>query len=165
MPYVDGFTHVEGGYNIRMSTVSSGATFLRGNPVMYEAESRTIIEFTSDATAIYGIAQANAADSIGGPLAGIVPIAVPHEQSVWATKVQTGVDASALTIGQVFDLEKSGDFFRVDVDSIASGRVILVERGTSAAAVDSADSSVHVQFLKDNIAPFGSNASLRYQEQ
>ena len=165
MAYVDGFTHVEGGYNIRWSTVSSLATFRRGNPVMYEAESRTIIEFTSDATAIYGIAQANAADSIGGPLAGIVPIAVPMEDSVWATKVQTGVAASALTIGQVFDLEKSGNFFRVDVDSIASGRVILIERGTSGAAIDSADSSVHVQFLKDFQAPFGSNASLRYQEQ
>ena len=165
MAYVDGFTHVEGGYNIRWSTVSSSATFRRGNPVMYEAESRTLIEFTSDATAIYGIAQANAADSIGGPLAARMPVAVPNEGSVWATKVQTGVAASALTIGQVFDLEKSANHFRVDVDSIASGRVILIERGTSASAVDSADSSVHVQFLKDFIAPFGSNASLRYQEQ
>ena len=165
MAYVDGFTHVEGPYNIRWSTVSSLATFRRGNPVMYEAESRTIIEFTSDATAIYGIAQANAADSIGGPLAAKVPILVPEETTVFATKVQTGVAASALTIGQTFDLEKSGNFFRVDVDSIASARVILIERGTSAAAIDSADSSVHVQFLKNNIAPFGSNASLRYQEQ
>ena len=164
MAYPDGFTYVEGPYNIRWSVVSSAATFRIRTPVAMEDASRALIEIDSGTTAIYGISLANAADSIGGPLAARCPIMVPTEQTVFATKVQTGVVASGLEIGETFDLEKSGDFFRADTDSKSSARVVLVERGTSGAAIDSADSSVHVQFLKNAIYPFGSNASLRLQE-
>ena len=125
---------------------------------------RTVAEVDSGTTAIYGIAMADAADSIGGPLAAKVPIMVPTEQTVFATKVQTGVVASGLEPGEAFDIEKSGDFFRVDTDSVGSARVVLIERGTTGVSIDSDDSSVHVQFLKNSIYPFGSNASLRLQE-
>ncbi len=164
MAYPDGFTYVEGPYNIRWSVVSSAATFRIRNPVVMADVSRALQEADSGSTAIYGIALANAADSIGGPLAARCPVMVPTEQTVFATKVQTGVAASGLEIGETFDIEKSGNFFRVDTDSKSSARVVLVERGTSGAAIDSADSSVHVQFLRDAIYPFGSNASLRLQD-
>ena len=166
MAYPDGFTYVEGPYNIRWSTVSSVATFRIRNPVVMEDVARTVNELAdSRTTAIYGIAMSNAADSIGGPLAGKVPIMVPTEQTVFATKVQTGVSAAVLELGTTFELEKSGNFFRInsDLNSTASARVVLVERGTSGSALDSADSSVHIQFLKNAIFPFGSNASLRLQ--
>lgn len=165
MAYLDGFTYVEGPYSIRFSTTSSNATFRGRNPVGYEAESRTLIEATSDMTTIYGIALADAADSLPGALTGKMPVMVPTDQTVFATKVQTGVVASALTIGQAFDIEKSGNFLRLDTDSISSAKLVLIERGTSASAVDSADSSVHVQFLREAIGPFGSHASQRYLEQ
>ncbi len=161
MAYPDGFSYVEGPYNIRWSTVSSTATFRIRNPVTLLDTNRTVVEADSGTTAIYGIAMSDAADSIGGPLAAKVPILVPTEMTVFATKVQTGVVAGGLEIGEALDIEKSGDFFRVDTDSASSARVVLVERGTSGAAIDSADSSVHVQFLKNSIYPFGSNASLR----
>lgn len=164
MAYPDGFTYVEGPYNIRWSTVSSVATFRIRNPVVMEDVARTLNEVDSGSTGIYGIALSNAADSIGGPLAGKIPVMVPTEQTVFATKVQTGVAASGLEIGETFDIEKSGNFYRVDTDSKSSARVVLVERGTSGAAIDSADSSVHIQFLKNAIYPFGSNASLRLQD-
>ena len=164
MAYPDGFTYVEGPYNIRWSVVSSAATFRIRNPVVMADVSRALQEVDSGSTAIYGIALANAADSIGGPLAARCPVMVPTEQTVFATKVQTGVAASGLEIGETFDIEKSGNFFRVDTDSKSSARVVLVERGTSGAAIDSADSSVHVQFLRDAIYPFGSSASLRLQD-
>ncbi len=166
MAYPDGFSYVEGPYNIRWSTASSVATFRIRNPVVMEDVARTLNEADSGSTAIYGIALANAADSIGGPLAGKIPVLVPTEQTVFATKVQTGVAAAVLELGTTFDIEKSGNFFRIDSDnnSTTSSRVVLVERGTSGSALDSADSSVHVQFLKDSIFPFGSNASLRLQD-
>ena len=166
MAYPDGFSYIEGPYNIRWSTVSSVATFRIRNPVVMEDVSRTINEADSGSTAIYGIALANAADSIGGPLAGKVPILVPTAQTVFATKVQTGVAAAVLELGTTFAIEKSGNFFRLDsdVNSEASARLVLVERGTSASAIDSTDSSVYVQFLQDAIFPFGSNASLRLQD-
>ena len=164
MAYPDGFTYVEGPYNIRWSVVSSAATFRIRNPVVMADVSRALQEVDSGSTAIYGIALANASDSIGGPLAARCPVMVPTEQTVFATKVQTGVAASGLEIGETFDIEKSGNFFRVDTDSKSSARVVLVERGTSGAALDSADSSVHCQFLRGAIYPFGSNASLRLQD-
>ncbi len=164
MAYPDGFSYVEGPYNIRWSTVSSVATFRIRNPVVLADVSRTLQEVDSGSTGIYGIAMANAADSIGGPLAGKIPVMVPTEQTVFATKVQTGVAASGLEVGEAFDIEKSGNFFRVDTDSVGSARVVLIERGTTGASIDSDDSSVHVQFLKNAIYPFGSNASLRLQD-
>ena len=166
MAYPDGFSYVEGPYNIRWSTVSRVAAFRIRNPVVMEDVARKINELAdSRTTAIYGIAMSNAADSVGGQLAGKVPILVPTEQTVFATKVQTGVSAAVLELGTTFELEKSGNFFRInsDLNSTASARVVLVERGTSGSALDSTDSSVYVQFLRDAIFPFGSNASLRLQ--
>lgn len=164
MAYPDGFSYVEGPYNIRWSVVSSVATFRIRNPVVMEDVARTLNEVDSGSTAIYGIAMANAADSVGGPLAGLCPVMVPTEQTVFAVKVQTGVTAANMQIGEVFNIEKSGNFFRVDTDSKVSARVVLIERGTSGVAFDSADSTVHCQFLRDAIFPFGSNASLRLQD-
>ncbi|KKL05247.1 hypothetical protein LCGC14_2607980, partial [marine sediment metagenome] len=77
MAYLDGFTYVEGPYTIRWSTLSSLATVRARNPVGYEAESRTIIEATSDMTTIYGIIQADAANSLAGQLSGKCAIMVP----------------------------------------------------------------------------------------
>jgi hypothetical protein len=156
-----GFLYVEGPNNIRWSTVSSTATFKAGNPVTLSDVGRALIEVDSGSTTIYGIALANAADSLGGALDGKIPVLVPTEQTVFAARVQTGVAASVLETGEAFDIEKSGDYFRVDTDSKSSARVHLVERGTSGLPYDSTDSSVHCQFFKDVIYPFGSNASLK----
>lgn len=164
MAFQDGFTYVEGPMQIRLSTTSSTATFLARNPVGLSLVGRGVVEATaSDNTWIFGIAQNDAADSIGGTMAAKCHVLIPEPGTVFATKVQTGVAASALTIGNVFDIEKSGNHFRLDTDSVSSGLVVLVERDMSGVAYDSADSSVYVQFLAGSIGPFNSHASQRLQ--
>ena len=158
MAYPDGFTHIQGPYELRRSTLSSTATVRAGNPVTF-SDDRTIIEAASDTTAIYGIIQHNAADSLGGSLVNAALILVPTECTVFAVKLQTGVATSATSPGQSYGIEKSGNYFRLDTDSQATPMVTIVERG-DGTTVDSADSTVYVQFLKDRIAPWGSNASV-----
>ncbi len=164
MAYLDGFTYVEGPMQIRLSTTSSTATFRARNPVALSLVGRGVVEANADSddTWIYGISLNDAANSIGGTMAGKCHVLIPEPGTVFATKVQTGVAASALTIGNVFDIEKSGNHFRLDTDSISSGLVVLVERDMSGVAYDSADSSVYVQFLAGNIGPFNSHVSQRF---
>ena len=156
MAYPDGFTYVSGPYELRRFNILSTATFKARNPVMLGG-ARTVIEASvATSPGIIGIAQNDAANSVYG---GEILVLVPNEQTVFATKVQTGVAASALSIGAAYNLEKAGDFFRVDTDSQASAKAVLVPRGDGVTTINSADSSVFVQFLKDWIYPFGSNAS------
>jgi len=155
MAYPDGFTYISGPYELRRFTALSTATFKGRNPVMLGG-TRTVIEASvATAPGIIGIAMNDAANSIYG---GEILVMVPNEQTVFATKVQTGVAASALSAGQAYNLEKAGDYFRVDTDSQASAKAVIVPRG-DGTTINSADSSVFVQFMKDWIYPFGSNAS------
>lgn len=160
-----GFQYIEGPANIRWSIVTSTATFLRGALVAYHDVTRQIVELDagSDTTAIYGVAMANATSgsSLGGAFANRCPVLIPTEETVFAAAVQTGVVAGGLEVGEALNVEKAGNYHRVDTDSKASARVVLVERGLSGVAYDSADSTVYCQFLKNVIYPFGSNASLR----
>src|SRR5262245_29787853 len=140
---------------MRRFTVASTATFKGRNPVMLSG-ARTVIEASvTTSPGIIGIAQNDAANSVYG---GEILVLIPNEQTVFATKVQTGVAASALSAGAAYNLEKAGDFFRVDTDSQASAKAVLVPRG-DGTTINSVDSSVYVQFMKDWIYPFGSNAS------
>lgn len=155
MAYQDGFTYIQGPFEIRYSNTSSTATFRANNPVTFGL-GRALVEATSATSEIVGIAQADAANSIGGPLAGKCPYVPLLPGQVWATKVQTGVAGSATSAGQVYNLEKSGNHLRLDTDSAGSGRVAIVERGYGQSPVDSADSSVYVTFLQDFAGPFAS---------
>ena len=157
-----GFQYVEGPNNIRWSTVSSTATFKAGNPVSLSDVGRALIETTSNDTAMYGIALSDAADSLGGQLDGKIPVLIPTEDTVFASVIETGETAATLEAGEAFNIEKSGNYLRVDPDSRTTLWVTLTERGTTGVTYDSADSSVHCQFLKNKIAPFGSNASNKY---
>jgi len=153
--YPDGFTYISGPYEMRRMNILSTATFVGRNPVSLNG-ARVVIEATAINGSVIGVAQNDAASSIYG---GEILILVPQENTVFATKVQTGVAASALSAGIAYAIEKSGNFLRVDTDSQATAKVIIVPRG-DGTTVDSADSSVFVQFLKDVLTPFASNASL-----
>lgn len=155
MAYPDGFTYISGPYEMRRMNILSTATFVGRNPVSLNG-ARVVIEATAINGSVIGVAQNDAASSIYG---GEILILVPQENTVFATKVQTGVAASALSAGIAYAIEKSGNFLRVDTDSQATAKVIIVPRG-DGTTVDSADSSVFVQFLKDVLTPFASNASL-----
>jgi hypothetical protein len=150
-----GFTYIQGPLCMRLSTVSSTATFKAGNPVTY-SDDRTIIEAGSDTSVIVGIAQADAANSIGGTLAGKILIGIPTSETVFVAKVNGGVAASLLSSGATLGLVKNGNYLEVGTSN-GSETVVIVERG-DGTTVDSADSSVYVQFLGNVVGPYGSNA-------
>ena len=160
MPFIatGGFQYIEGPVTLRQSTVSSLATFLKGAPVAFDVTSRTLIEANSASSWIAGIADHDAADSIGGPLAGVASYIVPTEETVFAAPVVTG---QTVTTSQVYDIEKSGSNFRVDLTSQTSGKVVTIPIGTSGSALVSDQSIVFCQFLKDTIGPFASTASAK----
>jgi hypothetical protein len=157
MAYPLGFNYVGGPAEYIWSDVSSTATFRERNPVTY-SDDRTLIEATSDVTAIVGVAQNAAADSLAGRT-GKVLVLIPTRDTVFATQVQTGVATSVTSAGQAYNLEKSGDFLRLDTDSQTTPVVQIVgdQYGTT---VRSEDSSVFVKFLGNVLGGYGSNASV-----
>lgn len=155
MAYPDGFNYVSGPLRYVLSTVSSTATFVARVPVTLN-DDRSVGEAASDTTALFGVAHHNAADSI---YAGKCLIEIPTGQTVYAVKVQTGVATSALSIGQSYGIEKSGNYLRVDTDSQATPFVTLVPRDDGSTC-DSADSTVFVTFLGNKLGVFGSDASV-----
>ena len=152
MAYALGFTYISGPYEIRRFNNTSTATYKGRNPVMLSG-ARTLIE-QSVSTAPYtvGIAMNDSANSVYGTE---MLVLIPNQQTVFATQVQTGVAASALSAGFSYNLEKAGDYFRVDTDSQATPRVTIVPRG-DGTTINSADSSVFVQFLANALYPFSS---------
>lgn len=153
-----GFQYIQGTREIRRSAVSSTATFLEGNPVTL-SDDRALIEVDSDTTAIFGIAENDAANTLGGVQSGLILVSIPYPDTVYVSQVQTGVASSVLSIGQSYGIEKAGDYFRVDTDSQATPFVTLVPRG-DGSTIDSVDSSVYVSFLQNTIGVFASNASI-----
>ena len=149
MAYPLGFTWVKGPFEIIESVISSSCTVRRGVPVSVSSVGRVIREYISTDTCLLGIAQHDAANSFPGR-AGRMLVLIPTPDTVFATQVQTGVATSALSPGQGFALEKSGNFFRVDVDSVATPPVYIVPR-ENWATCDSADSSVWVKFYSDRL--------------
>jgi len=148
MAYANGFTYVSGCVHYVESIVSSTATFKARNPVTL-SDGRTVIEAASDTTAIWGIACNDAANSFAGR-SGRVLVEVPEPETVYAVKVQTGVAASATSIGQGYGIEKSGDYLRLDTDSQTTAMLMIVgdEFGN---AVNSADSSVFVRWYANRL--------------
>src|SRR5574341_1560486 len=153
-----GFEYRSGPFECYLSTISSTATFRAGNPLTL-SDDRTLIEAASDTTAVVGIALSNAADSLGGSLAGKALVLKLLPGMVFETTVQTGVASSALSTAQSYGIEKSGNFLRIDPDSQATVLVSIVGY-PDGTTVDSTNSSVMVQFLQNVVGLFASNASV-----
>lgn len=158
MAYPPGWNYVKGPIKYVYSTVSSTATFKARNPITFSND-RTLIEATSDTTALFGIAANDAANSLGGVLAGKCLVEVPTADTIYAVKVQTGVATSATSAGQSYGIEKAGNHMRVDTDSQVTTMITIVPRD-DGSTVDSADSTVFVNIHGDHLGVFGSNASI-----
>ncbi len=158
MAYLDGFNYVSGPVRYQWSDVSSTATFRAFNPVTL-SDDRTLIEAASDTTAIYGISMNDAANSLPGVLSGKALVQIPEPETIYATKIQTGVATSVVSIGQSYGIEKSINHMRLDTDSQATPMLTLVgdELGNQ---INSADSSVFVRWLGDRLGVFSSAASI-----
>ena len=154
MAYPLGFTYVKGPIRYLLSTISSTCTVKARNPVSLTGLGRTIVEASSTQSSVWGIATHDAADSI---YPGKMLVEIPTEQTIYATQVQTGVAASALSAGQAYAIEKSGNYIRLDADSQVTAKLLIVPRD-DGSTVDSNDSSVFVSFL-GNMLILGSNSS------
>jgi hypothetical protein len=155
MAVLSGFQYVSGPMRMVLSTVSSTATFKAFNPVTL-SDDRTLIEADSDTTAVMGIAQQDAANSI---YAGKCLVLVPENTTVFESKITTTAVASEISMGQSVNIEKFGDYLWPDEDSQSTPMVTIVPRD-DGSTLDSTNSSIRVVFLGDKIGVFGSNASV-----
>lgn len=153
MAYLNGFNYVQGPYKEFLSTVSSTATFLAGNPVQFGL-GRALTIADSQATMIVGIAQHDAANSIYPGKCLVLQI---FPETVFASKIATNIAGSALSAGQAMDLALSGNYSR-PANSRVTPAVIIVPR-PDGSTIDSTDSSIWVQFLGVKLGPYASSAS------
>lgn len=153
------FQPVRGAWEHKAFNTASAATFGKGALVAFNT-ARTLQEATVGSEKIIGIAMSRSVDSFP---AGQVIVAIPKDNSAVATcDVQTGVAISALSVGQSYTFEKSGNTLRLDTDSQASAYLEIVGPtlgGVLDAAQISATSRVEVMFLT-GIRAFPSAASL-----
>ena len=158
MAYQNGWSYVNGPFKNVWSDVSSTATFVAHNLVTL-SDDRTVIEAASDSSAVFGIARHDAADSLGGVLAGKILVEVPTADTVYAIKIGTAAAASEISAGQSFEIEKSGNYLIGNEDSATTPMVTVVPRD-DGSTLDSADSTVFVNILGNRLGVFGSNASV-----
>jgi len=138
--------------------IASAATFTAGNPVALDG-ARNLIWGNSDTTQFFGIALNDAGDSLPGIGAGKALVAIPEPETVFSTICETGEVASALSVGQTYGLERSGNYMRINPDSQATTHVVIVGR-QDGQTIDSADSSVFVRFLGASLGLLSSAASV-----
>ena len=153
------FQPVRGNWEIKTFDTASAATYGKGALVAFNT-TRFLQEATVGSEKIIGIALHRSVDSFP---AGKVQVAMPMDNSAVAScDVQTGVAGSALSVGQCYTFEKSGNTLRLDTDSQASAYLEICGptlNGTLDVAQISATSRVEVVFLT-NVRAFPSAASL-----
>ena len=149
MGYPLGFNYVCGPITRVESIISSNCTVKARVPVSISSVGRVIREYLSTDTALFGIATHDAANSFAGR-SGRLIVEIPTPETIYAVPVQTGVAASALSVFQGYALEKAGNYWRVDVDSVATPPVYIVPR-EDGSTIDSNDSTVWVKFYSDRL--------------
>lgn len=138
-----GFRPYRGDWSIRRFTTASASTFRQYAPVSLNSV-HLLKECAGGAVneKLLGIALHASADSFP---AGEVLVAIPGFGATALAKVQTGVAASALSLGLAYDIEKSGNNMRIDVDSTTSAMVVIM------GAINSATSEVEVSFTDNSL--------------
>jgi len=161
MTYQNGWTHVKGPVTYIMSDMTSNASFSARNPVSLGLGNLVQEVADSDQSFIFGIACNDAADSLGGVLAGKCWIELPTADTVYAIKVATDATASQLSVGLSFEIEKSGNYVIGNEDSTTTPFVTVYPRD-DFSTLDSDDSTVLVQIIGDRIGSAGANAANSY---
>ena len=154
-----GFRPVRGNWEKVMLPTASAATFQTWAPLDFDG-TRMLIEATSASTQILGVAMSYSTAStpsqisVNGPNWNCVLVAIPMDSSAVArTSILSTVVASALSIGQVYNIDKLYNNLGLNVTSQASAKVQI--RGN----FDSATSQVDVQIL-GNVVLLPSYASV-----
>jgi hypothetical protein len=155
--YPNGFSLLKGPRETFMSVISSTATFVKGQPLTY-SDDRTLLEAVSDTTAVVGVAMHDAADTLPGPYAGVALVQKVLPGQTWVCQAGNPHVTSGLSAGQTLGLEKSGNYSVAS--STGTRHVVIVPRDDGSTTVDSADSSIFVEFLGDVRGLHASNASV-----
>ena len=117
------FQPVRGNWENKLFNTASAATFGKGALVAFNT-ARDLQEATVGSEKIIGIALHRSVDSFPD---GKVLVAIPLDgTAVCTAAIETDVAASALSIGQSYTFEKSGNTLRIDVDSQASAYFELI---------------------------------------
>lgn len=146
------FRPVRGNWRTQEFDTLSTATYGKGALVALGG-ARTIAEATVGSPSIIGIALQASVDSFPS---GKVQVAIPVDRScVFEADIETDVAASAISIGESYTIEKSGNTLRIDVDSQASAFVQIV--GTPNV---SSQSRVEAVFLWDILTLPSESSSL-----
>ena len=117
------FQPVRGNWEYKLMDTASAATFGKGALVAFDT-ARNLQEATVGSEKLIGIALHRSVDSFP---AGKVLVAIPMDNSAVCTgPIETDVVSSALSVGQGYTFEKSGNTLRIDVDSQASAYFELV---------------------------------------
>lgn len=154
------FRPVRGKWSTVAFNTASAATFGQGALVALDT-ARNLQEATVGSEKILGIALSRSVDSFP---AGCVLVAIPGDNTaVFEAAIETDVVASAISLGQSYTFEKSGNTLRIDVDSQASAYVQIVGPLTAAGALNttqiSSTSRVEAVFLR-GIIGYTSQASM-----
>ena len=142
-----GFQPIRGNWEKVALPVASAATFQRWAPVDYDG-ARNLIECTSASTFVVGVALSPSTASfpsqlsVNGPLVNCVTVAIPMDFSAVArASILSTVVASAISIGQCYNIDKLANNLGVDVTSQLSALVYL------DGNFDSAYSTIDVRFV------------------
>lgn len=153
------FQPVRGNWETKLFNTASAATFGKGALVAFNTN-RDLQEATVGSEKLIGIALHASVDSFP---AGKVLVAIPLDGTAVATAaIETDVVASAISIGQCYTFEKSGNTLRIDVDSQASAYFELIgpmKNGALDTTQISETSRVEAVFLT-NVRAIPSAASL-----
>ena len=146
------FQPVRGAWEYKLFNTASAATFGQGALVAFNT-ARDLQEATVGSEKLLGIAMHSSVNSFP---AGKVLVAMPQDNSAVCTAaIETDVVASAISIGQCYTFEKSGNTLRIDVDSQASAYFELIGpmlNGALDTTQISATSRVEAVMLRGIIA-------------
>lgn len=137
----------------QMFTTTSTATFIQGNLVKLST-ARTLSEYSGGEAGWLGIANHSSANSIPP---GQVLVMVPHPGATARVNVPTGLAASSLSIGETVGFYKVGNINSYITTSYTSltGRIAQI-----VGACDSANSTIEVAFLADDLQLLDSTTSV-----
>ena len=136
----------------QMFTTTSTATFVQGNLVKLST-ARTLSEYSGGEAGWLGIANHASVNSIPP---GQVLVFVPHPGATARVNVPTGMAASSLSIGETVGFYKIGNVNSyITSYTSTTGRIAQI-----VGACDSANSTIEVAFLADDLQLLDSTTSV-----
>ena len=155
-----GLTPARGDWEYRRSTISSKATFLKGE-VLAMHPTRVLRRYISTDSAAYGIAMHDSSASL--PV-GIVTVAVPRPGCTAYGDLLTGEVASTFSVGQVCCAHSDNTLNSFISATYTSAFSSLYRVAVALSQTDQSKASrIEVEFILDNWLPYGSASTSTFK--